>query len=181
MNGLVLLAAAGGGGPVQEIARTFGVDWAHLIAQMVSFGIVCLVLHRFAYRPVLTMLEVRRETIAEGLANAEKTKEELARTEEERKRVLSEAGAQAGKIVEEARAAAERELARRSQEAIATANQILAKAREAGEAELVRMKAELRKEVGRLVVETTAKVTGKILTVEDQQRLAEETNKQLAA
>jgi F-type H+-transporting ATPase subunit b len=43
------------------------------------------------------------------------------------------------------------------------------------------MLAELRAEVGRLVVSTTAKVTGKILTVDDQKRLADETNKQLAA
>ena len=40
---------------------------------------------------------------------------------------------------------------------------------------------ELRNEVGRLVVNTTAKVTGKILTPDDQGRLAEETNRQLAA
>jgi F-type H+-transporting ATPase subunit b len=181
MSGLIFLAQAGGGGPVQEIANQFGVDWAHLIAQIISFGIVCLLLHRFAYRPVLTMLEMRREEITQSLANAEKIKADLARAEEERKRVLIEAGAQAGKIIEEARAAAERELAKRTQEAAASANQILAKAREAGEAELARMKSELRKEVGRLVVETTAKVTGKILTMEDQQRLVQETNKELAA
>ena len=43
------------------------------------------------------------------------------------------------------------------------------------------MLAELRREVGRLVVETTAKVTGKVLTPDDQKRLAEETNRELAA
>jgi F-type H+-transporting ATPase subunit b len=43
------------------------------------------------------------------------------------------------------------------------------------------MLAELRREVGRLVVQTTAKVTGKVLTPDDQQRLVEETNRQLAA
>jgi F-type H+-transporting ATPase subunit b len=43
------------------------------------------------------------------------------------------------------------------------------------------MLADLKREVGRLVVDTTTKVTGKILTVDDQKRLAEETNKQLAA
>ena len=42
------------------------------------------------------------------------------------------------------------------------------------------MKVELRKEVGRLVVATTAKVTGKVLTADDQNRLAEETSTQLA-
>jgi F-type H+-transporting ATPase subunit b len=68
-----------------------------------------------------------------------------------------------------------------SQKAIATANDIITKARQASEAELVRMKTELRKEVGRLVVNTTTKVTGKILTADDQARLADETNRQLAA
>jgi F-type H+-transporting ATPase subunit b len=43
------------------------------------------------------------------------------------------------------------------------------------------MKAELRKEVGRLVVATSAKVTGNILTAEQQSRLAEDTAKQLAS
>ena len=89
MNGFILLAQAGGGGQVQEIARTFGVDWAHLIAQIISFGIVCVLLHRYAYRPVLAMLAARREEIAEGLANAEKIKAELARTEAQRQEVMT--------------------------------------------------------------------------------------------
>ena len=40
-------------GQIEEIARTFGVDWTHLIAQIVSFGIVCAVLYKLAYRPIL--------------------------------------------------------------------------------------------------------------------------------
>jgi F-type H+-transporting ATPase subunit b len=43
------------------------------------------------------------------------------------------------------------------------------------------MLAELRREVGHLVVLTTGKVTGKVLTPEDQQRLAEEATRQVAA
>ena len=43
------------------------------------------------------------------------------------------------------------------------------------------MLAELRREVGRLVVDTTAKVTGKVLTPDDQKRLTEETTRELAA
>jgi len=43
------------------------------------------------------------------------------------------------------------------------------------------MLADLKREVGRLVVQTTATVTGKVLTADDQNRLAEETQKQLAA
>ena len=178
---LFLLAQAGGGGPVQEIARTFGVDWPHLIAQIISFGIVCFLLHRFAYRPVLAMLAVRREEIAEGLANAEKIKVELARTEAQRQEIMSQANAQATKLIEEARAAAARVQTQETQKAIAAAEQIIAKAREAAAQDHLRMLAELKREVGRLVIQTTAAVTGKVLTPEDQRRLAEETSKAAAA
>ena len=68
-----------------------------------------------------------------------------------------------------------------TQKAIAAAEQIVVKAREAAAQEHSQMLAELKREVGRLVVQTTATVTGKILTPEDQRRLAEETEKQLAA
>ncbi len=87
----------------------------------------------------------------------------------------------ASKFIEEARVAAAKILEQETQKAIATANDIVVKARQASEAELVRMKSELRKEVGRLVVATSAKVTGGILTAEQQTRLAEDTNKQLAS
>ena len=43
------------------------------------------------------------------------------------------------------------------------------------------MLADVRREIGRLVVETTAAVSGKVLTPDDHRRLAEETVKQLAA
>src|SRR5262249_25230791 len=108
MNALLLLAPDGGGGPVEQIARTFGVDWTHLIAQIVSFGIVCALLYRFAYRPILAMLAQRREQIAQGMANAEQIKAELARTESQRQVVIAQANAEAARLIEEARAAATR-------------------------------------------------------------------------
>jgi F-type H+-transporting ATPase subunit b len=177
MNGLIMLAAAGGEGPVQEIARTFGVDWSHLIAQIISFGIVCALLYKFAYKRVLAMLEERRREIEEGLANAEKIKAELARTEAQRQEVMTEVNAQATKLMEEAHAAAARVQELETKKALAAAEQIMVKAREAAAQDHLRMLAELKREVGRLVVQTTAMVTGKILTPEDQRRLAEETAK----
>ena len=58
---------------------------------------------------------------------------------------------------------------------------IVAKAHEAAERDRARMLAELRREVGRLVLQTTAAVTGKVLTADDHRRLAEETARQLSA
>src|SRR4029077_11979809 len=93
---------------IEEIALTFGVDWFHLLAQSVSFGIVCLVLYRLAYGPILKILEVRRQQIAAGRANAEKIRQELARIEAERLDVLRKAGDEGKRLIEEARAAAAR-------------------------------------------------------------------------
>jgi F-type H+-transporting ATPase subunit b len=180
MTGFILLAQAGGEGPIEQVARTFGVDWTHLIAQIISFSIVCALLYKFAYKRVQTILEERRQRIAEGLANAEKIKAELARTETQRQETLSLANAQANKLIEEARAAAARVQEQETQKAIAAAEQIITKAREAAAQDHARMLTELKREVGRLVVQTTATVTGKILTPDDQRRLAEEAAKQVA-
>ena len=169
------------GGQIEQIARTFGVDWPHLIAQTISFSIVCALLYWLAYRPVLRMLEARRQQIAHGLANAEKIRAELAKTEAQRQEVLAQAHAQAKTIVQDARAAAARVEAQETQRAVAAAEDIVAKAHEAAERDRARMLAELRREVGRLVLQTTAAVTGKVLTADDHRRLAEETARQLSA
>jgi len=160
--------------------EALGIQWKILLAQTISFSVVFFVLWRFAYRPIFTMLEARREKIADGLANAEKIKAQLAKTETDRQAVLAQAGDLANKMIEEARAAAGRVREVETQKAIAAAEQIIAKAREAATQDHARMLDELKREVGRLVVQTTTTVTGKILTPEDQRRLAEETEKQLA-
>ena len=158
-----------------------GIQWQVLLAQTISFSVVLFVLWRFAYRPVFAMLEARRQKIAEATANAEKIKTELAKTEADRQKVLADAGDQADKLIDEARAAAARVRTDETQKAVAAAEQIIAKAREAAAQEHAQMLAELKREVGRLVVQTTSTVTGKVLTPEDQRRLAEETEKQLSA
>ena len=180
MNFLVLFSQVEANGQAEQIARTFGVDWSHLTAQIISFLIVCALLYRFAYRPVLKMLEDRRQQIALGLANAEKINAELAQTAAQRQEVLSEANAQATRLIEEGHLAAARVREQETQKAIAEAEQIIVKSREAAAQDYARMLAELKREVGRLVVNTTAVVTGKILTPEDQRRLAEQTVKEVA-
>lgn len=160
--------------------QVLGIEWVKLIAQLVNFSLVLLVLWKLAYKPVFAMLEARRQKIVEGLANAEKIKADLARTELERQKTLADAGELANKIIADARAAAVRVTEQESQKAIATAEHIIAKAREAAAQERAQMLADLKREVVRLVVQTTTTVTGKILTPEDQRRLAEESQKQLA-
>jgi F-type H+-transporting ATPase subunit b len=181
MDALVLLPEAETGGQIQQIANTFGVDWPHLVSQIISFAIVCILLHRFAYKPVLQMLEERRRQIAQGLANTEKIKSELAQIETQRQEIMMQANTQATNLIEEAQVAAGRVREQEIQKAVAAAEQIIVKAREVTVQDRAFMLAELKREVGRLVLQATATVTGKILTADDQRRLAEETTRQLAA
>ena len=180
MNALSLLAEADPGSQVQQIATTFGVDWPHLVAQIISFCIVCFLLHRFAYKPVLKTLDQRRTQLAHDVSDREKIKVELEQAEAERHRIMVQADAKATRVIEEAHAAAARLLEQEMQKAVSIAEQTIAKAKEAALLEHDRMLAELRREVGTLVVEATAAAARKMLTPDDQRRLAEETVKTLA-
>ena len=179
MNLLALALQQHEAGEVDTIARTFGVDWPHLGAQVISFAIVCALLYRLAYKPVLAMLEARRQQIAQGLANTAKINAALAEVELQRQEVLAGAREEANRLMADARAAAKRLQERETQRAVAAAEQIVLKARDAAAQEQLRMMSEVRGELGRLVVKTTAAVTGKILTADDQRRLSETTAREL--
>jgi F-type H+-transporting ATPase subunit b len=176
----ILLASSLTDSAVQT-AQKFGLTPWQFLSNCVSFIIVCWALEKFAYKPIVAVLEARREKIAESLRNAEKIKAELANAQKKRDEILAEANAQATKMIEEARASAAAVGERKTQQAIAEAEQIVAKAHEATLLEHDRMLADLKREVGHLIIETTSRVTGKILTPDDQRRINEETASQIAA
>lgn len=180
MSLFALTAQAAEGGQVAVIAKTFGVDLPHLGAQVISFAIVCLLLYFFAYKPVLEMLAARRQQIATGLANTEKINAQLADIEKQRQQVLAAAREEASRIVADARGVGERIKDQETRRGLASAEQIVRQSREAATVERERLLAELHGEVGRLVVQTTAAVAGRVLTPDDQRRLAEATAQQLS-
>src|SRR5215471_2036881 len=103
MTALFFFLEAGGEGQVAQIARPLGLDWPHLIAQIISFSIVCALLYRFAYKPILKLLEERRQLIAQGQENTEKIKAELAGIRRQKEEAMAQANAQAAQFVSEAR------------------------------------------------------------------------------
>jgi F-type H+-transporting ATPase subunit b len=178
----VIIAAATGGVTdiLRETADTFGWNWKLFLSQVISFCIVAFLLRRFAYKPILAVLEDRRRKIEEGQLNAEKIRKELADAEKRYQEIVAKANADAQRMIDEARESSAHVAERKQQEAIAAAEQILAKAKEAAALEHERQMQTLKRELGRLVVDTTAKVTGKVLTPEDQKRLQEEAARQVA-
>jgi F-type H+-transporting ATPase subunit b len=178
----MIIAATGGAADIiRETAETFGWNWQLFLSQVISFCIVAFLLRRFAYRPILAILEERRRKIEEGQLNAEKIRKELAEAEKRYQEIVAKGNADAQKMIDEARDSAAHLSERKQQEAVTAAEQIMTKAREASAIEHERTMTQLKRELGRLVVDTTAKVTGKVLTQDDQRRLQEEATRSLSA
>src|SRR5215831_8897203 len=180
MNLIIAAASGGAADIIRETAETFGWNWKLFLAQVISFCIVAFLLRRFAYKPILAVLEDRRRKIEEGQLNAEKIRQQLADAEKRYQEIVAKGNTDAQKMIDEARESAAHLSERKQQEAVAAAEQIVAKAKEAAALEHERQMAALKRELGHLVVETTAKVTGKVLTAEDQKRLQEEAARQVA-
>src|SRR5580658_8975721 len=102
MNALIFLADDSGFvHSMTETGERFGFHWPQFLSNCISFLIVCFLLQKFAYKPILTVLETRREKIAEGLKNAERIKAELADAEKTKADILAKANAEALRMIEE--------------------------------------------------------------------------------
>lgn len=166
---------------VTQLFAQFGVTWSKFGAQVILFLLVYLILKKFAFAPIIATFEARRRTIEEGQTNAEKIKRQLAESELRCQEILRKANADAQRIIEEARNSSESITQKQLQQAIKDAENIIIKANESVSLDRARMIAEVKTEMLHLVIDTTSKVVGKVLTPADQERLASETSNQLAA
>lgn len=162
------------GGPLGEITKTFNITWQLFISQCVSFILVIILLKKFAFGPIQTMLEQRRERIAAGEEKLKLIEKQLAESEATTTAAIAKANEEAVRLVNEAKQGAAVFSEQKTQEAISSAQQILAKAEAAAKADRERLSGELKREFGRLVAATTSQVTGKVLTAEDQKRINED-------
>lgn len=167
-------------GKVDQIAEKFGLAWPKFLAQVIIFWIVFAILKKYAFGPILGMLEQRRQRIADGEAKLEKIARDLAEAEKNAKAVLDKANAEAERQIKEAGDSARALAEKRQQEAIHEASQILAKAREAAQLEHEQLMSQLKREFGRMVSDATSRVTGKVLNADDQSRINQETTAQVS-
>ena len=171
---LLAAADANEGSAVMQLIGSLGIHWQQFVSQLVIFLILFWVLKKFAYQPVLKMLDERQRRIAESMANVEKIKSELATTEKTREEIIAKANESANALIAKVKTDADLLNARKVQETVQQVETMLNKAEESAALERERLVNELRQEMGRLVVLTTSKVIGRTLTAEDQERLQKE-------
>src|SRR3954464_13601833 len=105
---------------MQDLLNTFGLEWPKFLAQLILFIIVYFVLKKFAFGPIIAMLEERRKLIEEGQLDPQKIKQQLAEAEERHAEILARANAEAQRMIDQARESASNVAGSNNYEAIAT-------------------------------------------------------------
>lgn len=167
-------------GPISSVAHQFGVTWPLLIAQIVNFCLVAFLLYKFAFKPILTTMDVRQRKISDGLQYAEEMKLRLEESEKHYAEAIRKASVEAQKIVQEAREAGKVHLEQSHQEAAHKAEYLLQQAEESIRIERDKMLAALKKEVKDLVLVTTGRVLSKELSEDERSNFAESAAIELA-
>ena len=105
-------------GKVDAIVEKFGLAWGKFIAQVIIFWVVFTILKKYAFGPILAMLEQRRQRIADGEAKLEKISRDAAEAAKSSQAIIDKAEADAARLVKEADDAAKALQERRQQDAV---------------------------------------------------------------
>jgi F-type H+-transporting ATPase subunit b len=145
-----------------------------MIWTIVCFLITLFVLKRYAFGPIQSMIDERRERIRQALEEADHARAEARKLLEEHRKLISEARRQAEEIRAEVRQSAEAARERIREETEADRKRRLDETKRQIEAETVRALTQIRQEVAELTLLAASKVTGKVLDSADQRRLIDE-------
>ena len=138
-------------------------------------------LAKFAWRPLLAALEQRQDTIRQSLDDAQQAKQELERLHVESRKILTEARVQAEQIVSQTRTDASRLRDELKQKAQSEAAGVIKNAERQIEMETSRAIQQIRNEAVDISIAIASKVLERNVTREDNERLVEETFKQIEA
>ena len=145
-----------------------------MIWTLICFGIVFLVLKRYAFGRIQQVIDERRERIRQSLHEAERARDEARKLLEEHRGLIAQAKTQAEEIVSEARRVSESQRERVREETEADRQRRLEETRRQIDAETQRALGQIRAEVAELTLVATAKVAGKVLDDDDHRRLIED-------
>lgn len=137
---------------MDALLGAFGIDWRLLVIQAINFGLLLFVLWYFLYKPVLKILNDRRQMVAQGIADAQAAGEELRNAESEKEKIVSQAVIESDGIVNKAKKHAADEEAKIIREANEKGLALVTAAEKKAEEEKARIMREAEKEIAQMVV-----------------------------
>lgn len=161
-------------GGLAGVAGTFGLRGDLFAAQLINFLLVLLVLWRFAYRPIMRMLEERETKIAESVKNAEAIEKRLRDADAEHTKVVNAARVEAQAILEKAVSDTELRKNEMVEAAKREVERVIQKGKQQLDEERVAMLVTARKDLVDIAVKAAAKILTEGLTEKKSQSMAEE-------
>lgn len=154
-----------------ELLSKLGIDWKLLLAQVVNFAILLGILTLFVYRPLLTLIDARRERIRKSLQEAERIERQAQEMEKLRAEHLRKIDAEAGAFLERAKKQAEEMKKDILVAAEKEATQILARGREQLAAERAAVTSEVQGALVAMIMRMTEKILQREFSSADQERI----------
>lgn len=154
--------------------EALGINGSFLLVQIVNLIIVYVVVSKWIVGPIISMLEKRRETIAQGIEDARVASDARANAEKEAEKIVAEAQAKASQVVREATERATAVAADVKAAAATEASKAREKALAGVEEERSRILGDLRGQVAALSIAATQKLVGEALDEKRQHTLIAE-------
>lgn len=151
-----------------------GINLGYLIVQILNFIILLIVIKAWVIKPLMNMLNKRRDTVAKGLEDARVAAEARSNAESEAQKIMSEAQAKAGQVIREATDRADQAAKEIQAKVDADADKARAAAMQEVTEERNRMLGELRGQVAALAIAAAQKLVGEALDEKRQHALLEE-------
>jgi F-type H+-transporting ATPase subunit b len=158
---------------MQEIAKTLELDWGIIVTQIIGFILALWILKAFAWKPLLKMLDDRRNKIAGDIGEAEKIKADAARLLDDYHAKLREIDNEARVRIQEAVADGARIGAEIKDQARQESRLILERSREELSRDIAKARVELRDEVVGMAIRAAEKLISVRLDEAEQKRLLE--------
>lgn len=145
-----------------------------ILTQAIGFLVLLFILKKIAWKPLLSLLDERREKISSEFQSIERTKSELSRLEQDYKARLAEIEAQARQKIQEAISEGQKISVELQEKAREEGKNILNKAKDNIELEIAKARVELRNQVVSLAIRAAEKVIKEELSEERHKRLVTE-------
>ena len=162
---------------MSELFSNLGINWKILAAQIVNFAVLLVLLRAFAYKPILKILDERRQKIAKDKENSEKIEKGLQDISLEKEKVLAVARTDSEKIINEA----EKNASEIKETAKKDAKSESEKIRISAEKEILeskgKIKEEVKKEIGNTLADAIEKSVGDVLDEKAKKQVFEKSLK----
>lgn len=164
---------------MQELIRQFGIDWRLLLAQVINFFILLYVLKRFAYTPIINMLQERKNRIEAGMKASDDAKKRLSQAEQERTAILLKAEEEAVHLVSQSEKTAEDQAKMLLQSAHEKSEQVIAGGQKKLAEDQAKLQEEFAKQAHNLIKKGLMATIGRMTPTERDEHLITEALREL--